>query len=279
LVLVLWLATACDYGLAGPVEIANESPDFTISLRYTGTQATLRYQDALVRAVRRWESIVVGDLADYHLSLPAGACLPGQQALDERIDDVLILVELGRGDGPGGLVGEGGPCSLRTENLLPVMGYVKLDVSDLEQISSQEMLDGVVLHEIGHVLGIGTLWRAKNLITGFDSHDPRVTGAQAMEAYRSLGGDETGVPAESNGGVLTRAVHWRESVFTNELMTGYLDSGANPISELTIGTLRDLGYAVNRRAASEYTMGAAAKEGARIDLTQRERMKVWLLPN
>src|SRR5258708_39129929 len=39
--------------------------------------------------------------------------------------------------------------------------------------------------------------------------------------------------------------HFRESVFGNEVMTGYLNNGANPLSRVTIASLADLGYQVN----------------------------------
>jgi hypothetical protein len=43
------------------------------------------------------------------------------------------------------------------------------------------------------------------------------------------------VPVESSGGSGTRDAHWRESVFTNELMTGYAGPGRDlPLSRMTI---------------------------------------------
>ena len=47
--------------------------------------------------------------------------------------------------------------------------------------------------------------------------------------------------------------HWREGVFFNELMTGYLNSGVvNPLSALTLAAMQDLGYTVNMSAAEPY---------------------------
>ena len=43
-------------------------------------------------------------------------------------------------------------------------------------------------------------------------------------------------------------MHFRESVFGNELLTGFLNEGANPISAVTVGSLQDLGYGVNYNA-------------------------------
>ena len=37
------------------------------------------------------------------------------------------------------------------------------------------------------------------------------------------------------------------SVFGNELMTGFLNAGRNPLSRLTIAALQDMGYEVRLR--------------------------------
>jgi len=42
------------------------------------------------------------------------------------------------------------------------------------------------------------------------------------------------VPVEAGGGPGTALAHWRESVMTNELMTGYINLGKNPLSLVTI---------------------------------------------
>jgi hypothetical protein len=60
------------------------------------------------------------------------------------------------------------------------------------------------------------------------------------------------VPVENTGGLGTRNGHWRETTFGNELMTGFLNSGKNPLSRLTIASLRDLGYIVNLSVADPY---------------------------
>ena len=39
--------------------------------------------------------------------------------------------------------------------------------------------------------------------------------------------------------------HWQETVFGNELMTGSIDRGFNPISRITVGAFQDMGYTLN----------------------------------
>ena len=47
--------------------------------------------------------------------------------------------------------------------------------------------------------------------------------------------------------------HWREVVLGNELMTGYLNAGSNPLSIASIAAQGDIGYTVNYAAADTYT--------------------------
>mgnify|MGYP006141048373 CR=1 FL=1 len=49
----------------------------------------------------RWERVIAGDLADVRISQPAGACGHGTPAIDESIDDLLVLVKLVAYDGAG----------------------------------------------------------------------------------------------------------------------------------------------------------------------------------
>ena len=59
------------------------------------------------------------------------------------------------------------------------------------------------------------------------------------------------VPVANTGGAGTREGHWRETTFGNELMTGFLDGGINPLSRVTVGALEDMGYQVNYQAADQ----------------------------
>ena len=56
----------------------------------------------------------------------------------------------------------------------------------------------------------------------------------------------------------TAGSHWRESALGNELMTGYLNNGFNPLSKVTIGALADMGYGVDLAAADLFA-GAALR--------------------
>ena len=58
--------------------------------------------------------------------------------------------------------------------------------------------------------------------------------------------------------------NWRESVFRTELMTGWINSGANPMSRVTIASLRDLGYAVSLAAADAYVLPSPSAVSPRL---------------
>ena len=50
------------------------------------------------------------------------------------------------------------------------------------------------------------------------------------------------MPIENMGGRGTALSHWREATLKNELMTGFLNLGENPLSRITAGSMKDLGY-------------------------------------
>jgi hypothetical protein len=246
---------------------------YSIVVRYVG-QATARQRQAVTSAIARWQSVIVTDLPNVSLNIAAGTCFPEQPAINESIDDLVIYVAFNEIDGAGKVLGSAGPCYIRTESGLPIIGYLQLDGADLQLMENAGSIDDVVLHEIGHVLGIGTMWGRSSLVTGTGGADPYFTGAQALSAYRALGGTHTGVPVENTGEEGTRDGHWRETVFGNELMTGYISGSGNPLSAMTIASLRDLGYGATTTMASTYTLGgsrAGIVQHDGIDLRGREK--------
>jgi hypothetical protein len=223
---------------------------FSIALRETGMTAS--QQAVFDQAAARWAQVIVGDLPD--------ATYNGVV-----VDDVLIDASAAAIDGPGGVLGSAGPDTYRSGSLMPIHGTMQFDTADLAALEASGQLFATILHEMGHVLGIGTLWQARGLVTGVGTADPRFTGAQATAAYDQIfGTTATSVPVENTGGSGTAGGHWRESVFGNELMTGYLDALPDPLSRVTVGALADFGYQVNFAAADSYAPpgGAALVAGS-----------------
>jgi hypothetical protein len=128
---------------------------------------------------------------------------------------------------------------------------------------------------MGHVLGIGSIWTEKHDLVGSKSANPRFVGAQADAEWVTLSGFKPKtLPVENKGGPGTRNAHWRETVFGNELMTGFLSGETQPLSRMTIASLADLGYKVNFEAADKFSLPShlelrAMGVGADPDLVRR----------
>jgi hypothetical protein len=210
-----------------------------------GVQATF---DA---AAARWSQILVRGIPDASGTIPAGTCLTGSAAIT-TVDDLVIDVEVAPRDGPGGVLGSAGPCILGSDGLTRV-GSMSFDSADVTALAAGGQLQDVVLHEMGHVLGIGTLWtNVAGLTSGFSGPDPRFLGARAVASWSALG-RTGGVPVEADGGPGTAYGHWDETTFGNELMTGWINSGPNPLSAVSIASLADLGYRVDLGRADAYS--------------------------
>jgi hypothetical protein len=117
---------------------------------------------------------------------------------------------------------------------------------------------------MAHVLGYGTIWSARGLLVGAvasGGRDPHFIGTRAVDEFNAGGGTTYSgglkVPVENTGGNGTTDSHWRESVFGNELMTGFVDPGVNPLSRVSIASMGDLGYSVNLTGADDFMLGAS----------------------
>lgn len=215
----------------------------------------------------RWSSVIRGDLPDMDVEIPAGLCTETQPNVKTRLDDLIIVASFEEIDGRGGVLGQAGPCVLRASGLLPILGIMEFDVADVAAMQASGQFGSVILHEMGHVLGIGTLWEDFGLLM-----NPSTTGGTLDTYYRGAGGrlgfDANGgagytggqkVPVENSGGAGTMNAHWRESVLANELMTGYLGAGSNPLSALTVNSLVDIGYTVDPASADNFSVGLSLR--------------------
>jgi hypothetical protein len=203
--------------------------------------------------------------------------LSGLPTLNETIDDVLIFASVRPIDGVGGLLAQAGPCAFRTAPAgglgLTAIGVMEFDSADLAAMQANGTLQEVITHEMLHVLGIGTMWQGRSLLTGLSTSNVVYTGASGAQGCRDSGGSiacALTVPVESSGGSGTINSHWRETTFRNEMMTGYADVGGMPLSALTVGGLADLGYAVNMYASDPYIMWTSTAAGATTAATISE---------
>lgn len=228
----------------------SETPEsgFQVEVRFLGGLSP-NQQAAFASAAERWSQIIIGDVPPVLLE-------------GETIDDVLIEARGVPIDGPGGILGQAGPRFIRPTSNLPIKGIMSFDTADLDRMEADGSLEDVILHEMAHVLGFGTLWTNLGLIVGEGSIDPTFVGTNAMREYGILRStadpsntdDPMPVPVANTGGPGTRDGHWREVVFANELLTGFLSGSSRPISLMSIGAFEDMGYRVNHAAADAYSL-------------------------
>jgi len=218
--------------------VAGSAYNITIQFKGAFTQAA---HDIFVASANRLASLVVGDVPNVSVIMKGGIRL---------VDDIFIVAELKAIDGEGGILGQAGPTSVRTNGSLPATGTMQFDSADAAHYVTLGLFDEIVTHEMLHVMGFGTIWDRLELVSGTN-----FVGGNAVAEYNALTTgvpDVNGVPLETGGGSGTALSHWSEAVFDDELMTGYIDdpdplstTDTDPLSRMTVASLQDLGYQVN----------------------------------
>jgi hypothetical protein len=232
---------------------------FNIVLNYGTSTPTAGEAAAFSAAEAAWESIITG-----------------YQSNDVANTTVTINVQLQAIDGAGGILGQAGPQTVKLNQaqnavtstwIYTQTGLMQFDTADTAGMVSNGSFASVVNHEMGHVLGIGTLWSSSSLGPTFAgrqelyvSGSGQYTGTFGLAAYNAeFGQAGASVPVELQGGSGTANAHWDElnggagatgrvSLLTGqdmqfELMTGWLNSPTFT-STLTTQGMRDLGYVV-----------------------------------
>ena len=117
------------------------------------------------------------------------------------------------------------------------------------------LLYETIRHELGHVLGVG-MARWNDLMR--DEPTPHFGEEAARAAFRHLGFrcDCDTVPIDPD----SRA-HWHREVLANEMMNPYYRPSGMFVTEVTLGALADLGWAVDMNMAEEYAPSARAIAG------------------
>ena len=217
-----------------------ESP-FNIDLVFLG-DFTEEEREICYHIANRWEAIIQTELPDYTFSEAwSGTC--GDQSINilggEQIDDLRIYITKSN-DG----YSSGRPIALRSSSL-PLIGCIGFALHDSYSL---QVLAEVGLHEIGHVLGIGTIWFYREMLRDING-DTHFAGPQAIAAFDQAGGtyyQGAKVPVEPD------RIHWRNSILSGELMSPFLGNIA--LSAITLQALSDLGYSVDLSAADPYVL-------------------------
>ncbi len=173
-------------------------------------------------------------------------------------------------DGAGGTLGSAGwetGSTFGGSYLYALTGSMNFDSADVAVLETAGTLEAVILHEMAHVIGIGTLWSASDatggVATGFQElyvdGTGQYTGEIGLAAFQQeFVGQEsaTFVPVELGGGGGTANGHWDEGDggfatgitrisdgqdMNLMLMSGWLNGGSY-ISDTTLGSFEDMGY-------------------------------------
>lgn len=232
---------------------------FSITVNFTGTAPPPSQQLAFTNAANAWMSRIIG--------YRGGMTVP----------TVSITAAVAPNDGVNGILGFARPtfASIQFENgasgtkfALVTQGEMSFDSADIAALEAGGLLGTVIEHEMGHVLGIGTVWNTNSLggvFTGtqalYAGGSGQFTGAAALAQWRTEFGQPGAafVPVELGGGEGTADGHWNEFDgggiptgitqtgtdldMRNELMTGWLD-GPSFVSQMTLASLYDIGYQV-----------------------------------
>jgi hypothetical protein len=217
--------TSTGTATGGPTYISGDpsvpdSSEYNIQINFVGSWSSDLRQD-FIAAANAISDFILGDV-------------PSVGARRSVVDDISITASLMSIDGAGGILGQAGPDALRAGSYLPYKGSMQFDAADAQVYQSAGLFDDIVLHEMLHTVGFGTIWSQKGLLTGGGFNGPLANAVYPGSAL---------IPVETDGGGGTAYSHWDEDTFGSELMTGYID-GDNYLSYMTVASLGDLGYSV-----------------------------------
>lgn len=203
------------------------------------------------------------------------------RAITQQLTSLRITATVAPIDGEGGILGFAGPDAVigvgaktgaishdqSRPYVVAVTASMTFDLDDFPAMIADGILFDVIRHEMGHAMGIGSLWELNELIAplGGVGLTQYVNGRYAIDGYRrDIGNPVLGfIPLEQRGGGGTALGHWNDAppffnqvftgAFTKELMTGFACDAAPDgslvcapkfVSNATWGSAADLGFAV-----------------------------------
>jgi hypothetical protein len=215
--------------------------------------------EALPRVERMWETVLTG----YQPGIVIGS------------------VPISVNPTTGGLASANfGSTTLQGGFRLATSGFVNININEIENFANwqgqgangRNYIDELLAHEVGHVLGVGTLWDDNNV---YVNNTFQYTGQHGLAAYKAeFDPAATFVPVENAGATGTPNAHWDQLMRSSsqegnpsdpwsldprvgvtdaygrdrglELMTGAIDPdfGEPFVSRFGVEAMRDLGYTV-----------------------------------
>ncbi len=253
--------------------------DFTIVVNYT-TSVTMSQQAAFENAANTWASLISGYQDGFVVNRSGGS----SYKIGQTIDTLFISAAIQGIDGAGGILGSAGPNQIIVDSsgfTLASDGAMTFDIADVAALEANGSFGNVILHEMAHVMGFGTLWTNNGV---YVNNSGEFTGSSATAAWQADFG-QTGTPdVELQGGGGTANGHWNENLggggltgitdamgrdMRDELMTGWLNANSF-ISDMTIASFVDIGYSATAIPEPAMTGGFSLIMLGWITLRRRE---------
>lgn len=239
------------------IDTVNVMPpsQFTITLRpgvsSDGTVSVVppKLQRALDRAVKRWRQVIREELPVAPIKLDANTCR--NPALDESVPGVLVHVRV-PALGFGGILAQATACVLRPDGRT-IQGFMEFNSDVLDRLGEDELFY-TAAHELGHVLGIGTIWYRSDGLPALVSRSGTTNifvGTQANAQFDLI--DNRSVYTGPTVPLAVDRGHWDNRVLLLELMEPFARATTR-FSRLTVGAMADMGYAVNLRSWDRYAL-------------------------
>ena len=148
---------------------------FSIDVRFQGGLNAAQ-QAAFQGAADRWAQVIVGTFPRIRI---------GTEIIEALVIEASGVAIDGSGGPEGDILGQSAPTDF-LPNGLPAKGFMEFDTFDLGQMEADGTLQSVILHEMGHVVGIGTIWDSKGLLSGAETENPRFIGRKADKEWVKL---------------------------------------------------------------------------------------------
>jgi Leishmanolysin len=232
------------------VNAATDDRKFSIGINFLPSSSALNQtlKNAVLEAAKFWENVIAYSPTTglYNLTIDVGGKVQAWA------------------NGAGTLA-SAGPTGITSDSSgtwkLPTKGVAEINTNPEAITSLTSTVDffrSVLIHEFGHVLGLGTYWGAKPGKALVDQPNAVYrANTYAGWVYGELKGTyaQTAIPVTTGVGVGSDYAHWKEEIFQTEIMTHLSNQGKKmPVSQLTIASLRDIGWNVNYGAAEAYSL-------------------------
>ncbi|MER3432915.1 MAG: hypothetical protein C4288_05640 [Leptolyngbya sp. ERB_1_1] len=236
---------------------ASDDQQFRIELNFADSLAGLSAaaRDAMSQAARFWEGVILNRSA-----------ITRSNTLSIALTGENLVSQDGTAD-TGTLALSGPSLTLdAANNIVITRGGSTLNSRKFAEFNANPIyLRDIMIHEFAHIFGFGTVWEPVKFsfsdgssVTAGKNWINRANATYRADSYAgSAYGDllgtftPTALPIEPE-----IFYHWDESRFDTELMTPFAESPgvSMPMSSLTLGALRDLGWSVNFGAVQPYTL-------------------------